>query len=92
MVIQNHHDSHNNLQRQSYFYIIHKSILTGRHHQGVRRCREWRSETHTCTYRHSKQEGNRTYSDLYGTLQSNRCEKTAVAVLLINIVINEVVK
>ena len=36
------------------------------------RCRERRSETHTCTHRHGKQERNRTNSDLHSTLQSNR--------------------
>ena len=74
---KNHHDSHNDLQRQSYFYIIHKSILSGRHHQGIRRCRKRRSKTHTCTYRHGKQERNRTDSNLYGTLQSNRSKQNS---------------
>ena len=69
--------AHTNVEgsRNAYFHIIHKSILSGRHYQCIRRRREWRSKTHTCPHCHSKQERNRANPDLYSTLQSNRCQQ-----------------
>lgn len=89
---QHHDNAHNNLQRQPYLYIIHKGILSGGHHQRIGRSGEWRSETHTCPQCHRKEKGTGLTPICVALCIAIGARSTAVAVLLINIVIREVVK
>ena len=68
-----HHDNpHDDLQRQPDFHVIHKGVLSRRHHQGIGRSGERRSETHAGRHRHRKQERHGTDTYLQGALQGYR--------------------
>lgn len=82
----------NDLQRQADFDVIFERILSGLHDQRIGRRRERRGETHARSHRDREQERIGARPDLYGGVESDRRDSTAVAVLLMNIVINEVVK
>ena len=70
-----HHNTHDNLQRQTYLDVIHEGILTGRHHECIRRSRERRSKAHAGCYRYCKEERSRINTNLYRTIHGNRCQK-----------------
>ena len=70
-----HDDTHNDLQWQTDFDVIHESVLSGRHDQCIGRRGERRGKTHTGSDGYRKKERIWAGSDLYCRLQGYGSQK-----------------
>ena len=69
---EGHHHTDDDLQRQTYLYIIHKRVTTRRHHQRIRRSGERRGEAHTGSQGYRQEEGVWTHPYLLRCHPGNR--------------------
>ena len=72
---ENHHQSENELQRQSDFYVVHERVLPGRHHQCVRGSGERRCEAWAGSERNCEEERQRAYAEPDRALHGYRCKQ-----------------
>ena len=68
---ENHHQTHDDLQRQANFHIVHKDVFAGRHHERVGRRGERRSEAHAGGNGNREEERRWVDADLLRTVQRN---------------------
>ena len=85
-----HHYTYGYLQRKSYTNIIYEGVTSCLHHKCIGWCREGRGKAHARTKRYGKHK--RLTPICCAATRAIGAISTAVAVLLINIVISDVVK